>query len=181
MKALEKDRNRRYQTANGLAMDVQRFLADEPVLAGPPSTAYRLKKFVRRNRGAVLAAGLLLMSLLAGMAGTTWGMIRADRARGDAVLAQRAEAERAEEVRKRLAQIERGTEILASVFQDVDQQNPGGRTRAGRRRRRGQTLEGEGVGVRIVARLRHTISLLAIWIKPGGTAKADAGAAAGSR
>src|SRR6185312_12663083 len=51
MKALEKDRNRRYDTANGLAMDVGRYLADEPVLACPPSVRYRLRKFVRRNKG----------------------------------------------------------------------------------------------------------------------------------
>src|SRR5262249_26249577 len=50
MKALEKDRNRRYETATGFAMDVQRYLADEPVLACPPSALYRLGKFVRRNR-----------------------------------------------------------------------------------------------------------------------------------
>src|SRR6185503_1653033 len=56
MKALEKDRNRRYETANGFAMDVQRYLADEPVQACPPSTTYRLKKFVRRNRPHVIAA-----------------------------------------------------------------------------------------------------------------------------
>jgi len=56
MKALEKDRNRRYETANGFAMDVQRYLADEPVQACPPSAWYRLRKFVRRNKGPVLAA-----------------------------------------------------------------------------------------------------------------------------
>lgn len=64
MKALEKDRNRRYETANGFAMDVQRYLKDEPVLACPPSKAYRLRKFIRRNRGTVaLATGLLGMLL----------------------------------------------------------------------------------------------------------------------
>ena len=51
MKALEKDRNRRYETANGFAMDVQRYLADEPVQACPPSVGYRLRKFARRNKG----------------------------------------------------------------------------------------------------------------------------------
>src|SRR5258705_4480590 len=51
MKALEKDRGRRYETANGFAMDVQRYLADEPVQACPPSAAYRLRKLARRNRG----------------------------------------------------------------------------------------------------------------------------------
>ena len=71
MKALEKDRTRRYDTANGLARDLQRYLADEVVEARPPSRGYRLKKFVRRHKGQVIAAGLVLFALLAGMAGTT--------------------------------------------------------------------------------------------------------------
>src|SRR4029077_3837348 len=54
MKALEKDRNRRYESANGFATDLQRYLADEPVVAGPPSARYRLRKFVQRNKGPVL-------------------------------------------------------------------------------------------------------------------------------
>jgi tetratricopeptide (TPR) repeat protein len=62
MKALEKDRNRRYETANGFAQDVQRYLADEPVLACPPSAVYRFRKFVRRNRGRlVFAAGICVL------------------------------------------------------------------------------------------------------------------------
>ena len=52
MKALEKDRNRRYETANGFAADVQRYLADEPVQACPPSAGYRFRKFARRNQRA---------------------------------------------------------------------------------------------------------------------------------
>src|SRR5688572_12174700 len=71
MKCLEKDRNRRYETANGFAMDVQRYLADEPVQACPPSAGYRLRKFVRRNRGPVLAAGLVLFAVIAGVIGTS--------------------------------------------------------------------------------------------------------------
>jgi hypothetical protein len=59
MKALEKDRTRRYETANGLARDIQRYLADEIVEARPPSPSYRLKKFVRRHKGQVIAAGLI--------------------------------------------------------------------------------------------------------------------------
>ena len=59
MKALEKDRTRRYETANGFAADVLRHLAHEPVLAAPPSRAYRLRKFVRKHRGAVIAASLV--------------------------------------------------------------------------------------------------------------------------
>jgi eukaryotic-like serine/threonine-protein kinase len=66
MKALEKDRNRRYESASAFAADVQRYLNDEPVLACPPSTWYRLRKFTRRNKvGVVTAAGLALGILLA--------------------------------------------------------------------------------------------------------------------
>ena len=69
MKCLEKDRDRRYETANGLAMDVQRFLADEPVVAGPPSARYRLRKFARRHRAALMTAGLVTLGL---MVTTVW-------------------------------------------------------------------------------------------------------------
>jgi eukaryotic-like serine/threonine-protein kinase len=68
MMALEKDRTRRYETANGFAADIQRHLAYEPVVAAPPSRAYRLRKFVRKHRGAVIAASLVLLSLLGGLA-----------------------------------------------------------------------------------------------------------------
>ncbi len=81
MRSLEKDRNRRYETANGFAADVQRYLNDEPVLACPPSVGYRLRKSLRRNRGPAFAAGLVLLALIAGVTGTTIGLIRADRAR----------------------------------------------------------------------------------------------------
>jgi serine/threonine protein kinase/WD40 repeat protein len=87
MKSLEKDRTRRYETANSLALDVLRYLADEPVLACPPSRRYRLRKFVRRHRRSVLAASAVLLALVAGVIGTTWGMIRATRAEVQAVRA----------------------------------------------------------------------------------------------
>src|SRR5438128_614239 len=67
MKTLEKDRNRRYETAKDFAADVERYLGDEPVQACPPSATYRLKKFVRRNKGPVLAAAAGLVALLAGI------------------------------------------------------------------------------------------------------------------
>jgi serine/threonine protein kinase/tetratricopeptide (TPR) repeat protein len=71
MKALEKARIRRYETANGFAMDVQRYLADEPVLACPPSAWYRLRKFARRNKTALAVIGLILffIALIGGGAG----------------------------------------------------------------------------------------------------------------
>jgi serine/threonine protein kinase/tetratricopeptide (TPR) repeat protein len=97
MKALEKDRNRRYETANAFAMDVQRYLADEPVLAGPPSKSYRLKKFVWRNRGPVSAGAVVLLALVAGIVGMVWGLVRAEAAvkaeKGAKETAQAREAE----------------------------------------------------------------------------------------
>ena len=68
MMALEKDRTRRYETANGFAADILRHLAYEPVVAAPPSRGYRLRKFVRKHRGAVIAACLVPLALLGGLA-----------------------------------------------------------------------------------------------------------------
>ena len=64
MKTLEKDRSRRYETANGLAEDVRRFLADEPVLAGPPSIAYRFRKFARRNKALLTTASVVALVMI---------------------------------------------------------------------------------------------------------------------
>jgi eukaryotic-like serine/threonine-protein kinase len=83
MKCLEKHRERRYETASALARDIERYLADEAVEARPPSAGYRLGKFLRRNRGPVLAASLVLLALVAGIVGTTYGLIRANRARAE--------------------------------------------------------------------------------------------------
>jgi WD40 repeat protein/serine/threonine protein kinase len=68
MKCLEKDRNRRYETANGFAMDVQRYLADEPVLACPPSAWYRLRKFARRNKAVFAMASVVAVTVLLAVA-----------------------------------------------------------------------------------------------------------------
>ena len=68
MKCLEKQRDRRYETANGLARDIQRYLADEPVEARAHSAGYRLRKFLRRHQGSALATGLVSLALLAGVA-----------------------------------------------------------------------------------------------------------------
>jgi serine/threonine protein kinase/WD40 repeat protein len=87
MKALEKDRARRYETAGGLAMDLQHYLDDEPVEACPPSVRYRMGKFVRRHKGPVLAACAVVLALVGGIIGTTWGLIRATDARAVAVIA----------------------------------------------------------------------------------------------
>jgi formylglycine-generating enzyme required for sulfatase activity len=79
MKALEKDRARRYETANALSRDIQRYLADEVVEARPPSVGYRVSKFVRRHKGQVIAASLVLVALVGGMVGTTLGLFEARR------------------------------------------------------------------------------------------------------
>src|SRR5262249_5566357 len=89
MRAIDKDRSRRYETAAGLAQDIERFLADEPVHAAPPSAAYRIRKFARRHKAPLLALFAMLALLLAGIAGTSCGMVWAKRA-------QHAEAQRAQ-------------------------------------------------------------------------------------
>ena len=76
MKSLEKDRNRRYDTANGLAMDIQRYLDSEPVVARPPSRLYRFKKLVRRNKIVFAASGAVALALLLGLGVSTWLFFR---------------------------------------------------------------------------------------------------------
>src|SRR5262249_49476324 len=83
MKCLEKNRERRYETAAALAGDIRRYLADEAVEARPPSVTYRFSKFLRRNKGPVLAASIVLLVLIGGIIGTTFGMFQAFRARAD--------------------------------------------------------------------------------------------------
>lgn len=79
MKAIDKERNRRYDTASNFAADIRKFLQNEEIEARPPSMSYRMQKFLRRNKGAVIAGSLLLFTLLLGIFGSTIGMIRAKR------------------------------------------------------------------------------------------------------
>ena len=94
MKALEKDRARRYDTADALAQDVDRYLGDLPVAATPPSAAYRLRKYVRRHKVGVTATAAVALALLAGFVLTTLGFVEARRQRTEAV-AERDGADRA--------------------------------------------------------------------------------------
>jgi len=105
MKALEKDRTRRYETANGLARDIQRYLTDEVVEARPPSTTYRLRKFARKNRAALSTAVTLVLLLVGGITASTILAVRAHRAEAAARDAQQAEAERAEGERRANAEL----------------------------------------------------------------------------
>jgi len=99
MKAIEKDRTRRYGSPSELAADVARYLRDEPVEASPPSTVYRIHKFVRRHRFGVAAGAMVAVALVAGVVGTAIGFVRA-----------RHEAETARNV----------SELLVGVFADLD-------------------------------------------------------------
>ncbi len=84
MRALEKDRTRRYSTASELAADIGRYLRHEPVLASPPSIRYRMRKFVRRHRIGVAAGAVVALALLIGIGGMTWGLARALQAEASA-------------------------------------------------------------------------------------------------
>jgi len=91
MKALEKDRTRRYETANSLAADLTRYLNDEPVVARPPSSVYRLQKAIRRNKLAVGAATAVVAALVAGMAISTWKTVQARKAQRETEAARNHE------------------------------------------------------------------------------------------
>ena len=97
MKCLEKDRSRRYDTANGLAMDIQRHLSCEPVLARPPSQLYEFQKTVRRHKFGFAAAAAIIMVLAVGITLTTRQAVRATNAEQ----AEKAQAEQARADRDR--------------------------------------------------------------------------------
>jgi eukaryotic-like serine/threonine-protein kinase len=134
MKSLEKDRTRRYESANGLACDIQRYLADEVVEARPPSAGYRIQKFARRHKGQVLAASLVLFALVAGVIGTSLGLLEArrqaaiaDDEKNNALAAATAERQanlaaetRRQEAERNLAFAKKGNELLGSVFAGLD-------------------------------------------------------------
>ncbi len=101
MKALEKDRTRRYETVNGLGLDVQRYLAGEPVAAAPPSATYRLRKLAARHKGPVIAAAAVTVAVVVGLAGTVWQARVAARERD----AARQEAARATALNDFMAQM----------------------------------------------------------------------------
>jgi len=89
MRCLEKDRARRYDTASGLAMDIQRHLKNEPVLARPPGNLYRFQKMVRRNKLAVTAAAVVTAALAAGLGLATFSYVRERAARAEAEAAEK--------------------------------------------------------------------------------------------
>jgi tetratricopeptide (TPR) repeat protein len=171
MKCLEKDRSRRYETAGGVGRDIERYLSGDPVEAGPPSASYKLRKFVVRHKRSMMAASLVLVSLIAGIIGTTVGLLRAEAARHEAIKAQLAEAESARSERQakvtaenRLTQIEKGIDILGAIFVDL---NPAEEEATGKPLRAllgerlnlaANELEGNAIGDPLaVARLQRTL------------------------
>ena len=127
MKALEKDRRRRYETASGLAADVRRFLAEEPVEARPPSAVYRFRKFARRHRVMLTTGAAIAAALLLGTVVSTWQAIRAEHARRlavaarqEAVIAEQAAVEQRDEATARRTEAEAARENLRRTLYAAD-------------------------------------------------------------
>ena len=117
IRALEKDRARRYETANGLAMDVQRYLDNEPVVACPPSRLYRLQKLFRRNKATFIAAAMVASALIIGLGLVTWFWHQEREARKRAVVAeQQALAAEQQQARLRLEAEDRARITQAAFF-----------------------------------------------------------------
>ena len=110
MKCLEKDRTRRYETANGLAADIQRHLSNEPVVARPPSTAYRMQKAWQRNKLVYAAAVAVGLALVLGLGVSTWQTFKARRAQRETEVARQGEADQRQDAqqKQREAESERG-------------------------------------------------------------------------
>ncbi len=118
MKAIEKDRNRRYETANGFAMDVQRYLCGEAVQAVPPSAAYRFRKFARRNKAALAIAGVSTFTLLLALTGlvvNNWLVTREKKRTETALQLSQSERDRAD---RNLA---RAKKVMEDYFADTAQ------------------------------------------------------------
>ncbi len=113
MKALEKDRKRRYETANGLAMDIQRYQSNEPVTARSPSRWYRFQKLVQRNRGVFATAGAVVLALMLGLGIATWLFFQEREMRNRAVAAE----QQAERARANEAELRRQSETREKITQ----------------------------------------------------------------
>lgn len=148
LKAIEKDRARRYESASAFAQDIERHLKSEPVAAAAPSTGYKLRKFIQRNKAPMAAAAAIAFLMLAGTTISTWQAFRATHAKGIAVAAVSekdraliAEAEQHkladiskakaieaasaaqaanDKAQKRLAQIQKANDLLGSIFENLD-------------------------------------------------------------
>jgi serine/threonine protein kinase len=141
MKALEKDRQRRYETANGLALDIRRFLGGEAVAAAPPSTAYRARKFIVRNRGMVSAAGAVAAALLIGILAFAWQTRVAQRQRDVATLERNRAIVAEGESTRRAEELEKVAAFQSKMLRDIDTTAAGDRLMADIRNRFAAALE----------------------------------------
>jgi WD40 repeat protein len=122
MKCLEKDRTRRYETANALAMDIERHLNNEPIIARSPTVAYKVQKFVRRNKVLVSAAALVATALVLGVLISTWQAVRATRAERQArANEKKAQTAGAGEAQQRQRAVAGQTSALRNLY--VSQMN----------------------------------------------------------
>lgn len=120
MKALEKARARRYETANGLAMDVQRYLDNEPVLARPASRRYRLQKLIQRNRGVFIAIAAVSATLVAGLGTSTWLFLREREARQRAVAAEQQQGRLRHDAELRAKTTQAALFVSQDRFEDAE-------------------------------------------------------------
>jgi hypothetical protein len=120
MKALEKDHRRRYETANGLAMDIQRHLSCEPVSAHPRSGFYQFKKLVRRNRVVFATGGIVAVALVIGLGTSTWLFLRERDERQRAVTAEQQQAHLRMEAESRARMTQAALLVSQEKFDDAD-------------------------------------------------------------
>lgn len=120
MKCLEKDRTRRYETANDVALEIERYLNHEPVKAGPPTLRYRLKKFARRNRAAFVAITGITLALTIGLAISIAGFVAAMRARDNAEVQRARAIESADEAQRAVRKAETVKRFLQETLAAAD-------------------------------------------------------------
>lgn len=149
---MEKDRRRRYQSASELAADIRRHLDDQPVLASPPATLYRVRKFARRHKASVMAASAVLAAIVAGIVATTWQAAIARRERAQAVTARRLAEARMNNIHA-LAD-----SMLFEINEDVKDLAGGTKAREALVRLGQQYLNQEAAGEQIDSRRRQELA-----------------------
>jgi eukaryotic-like serine/threonine-protein kinase len=127
MRCLEKNRNRRYETANGLAADIRRHIDNEPVVARPPSSLYRFQKAFKRNRAAFFASAAVVASLVAGIIGTAWMAATATSARAESDRLKVAALAAAAKAKELAEKSETTSKFLRSILIDAAQTIQNGR------------------------------------------------------
>ncbi|MFO0860067.1 MAG: serine/threonine-protein kinase [Phycisphaerales bacterium] len=145
MRAMEKDRARRYDSAGALAADIRRYLSGDAVLAAPPSRGYQVRKFVARNRGAVVATSAVGLALLVGAIGFAWKAREAQKER-DAATLERNRAVAAEaETAKRADELKKVSDFQSKMLSQVDPSEAGKRLTADVNKKFAEALEKENV------------------------------------